>query len=150
MFAYSLEELEMESLGMLMLILLETLIEEDLSQVMSLQSEVVQSVGKPLCKLQWLCLPLKLSTWRLLRLVKKLYGWRDSLVNSMKTFKSVQYFVTVKVQSFLQKIKCFMKEQTILMFGIILFVILLLVVILLWAKLVLMKILQIWWLSHFL
>ena len=36
MFAYSLEELEMESLGMLMLVLLETLIEEDLSQVMSL------------------------------------------------------------------------------------------------------------------
>ena len=74
MFAYSLEELEMESLGMLMLILLETLIEEDLSQVMSLQSEVVQSVGKPLCKLQLLCLPLKLSTWRLLRLVKKPFG----------------------------------------------------------------------------
>ena len=74
MFTYSLEELEMESLGMLMLILLETLIEEDLSQVMSLQSEVVQSVGKPLCKLQSLCLSLKLSTWRLLRLVKKLYG----------------------------------------------------------------------------
>ena len=62
MFAYSLEELEMESLGMLMLILLETLIEEDLSQVMSLQSEVVQLVGKPLWKLQTLCLPLKLST----------------------------------------------------------------------------------------
>ncbi|KAG8489007.1 hypothetical protein CXB51_016978 [Gossypium anomalum] len=58
-----LEELEIESLGKLMLILLETLIEEDLSQVMSLQSEVVQSVGKPLCKLQSLCLPLKLSTW---------------------------------------------------------------------------------------
>ena len=74
MFAYSLEELEMESLGMLMLILLETLIEEDLSQVMSLQSEVVQSVGKPLCKPWSLCLPLKLSTWRLLRLVKKLFG----------------------------------------------------------------------------
>ncbi|KAG8497171.1 hypothetical protein CXB51_008411 [Gossypium anomalum] len=69
-----LEELKIESLGMLMLILLETLIEEDLSQVMSLQSEVVQSVGKPLCKLQSLCLPLKLSTWRLLRLVKKLFG----------------------------------------------------------------------------
>ena len=63
MFAYSLEELEMESLGMLMLILLETLIEEDLLQVMPLQLEVVQSVGKPLCKLQSLCLPLKLSTW---------------------------------------------------------------------------------------
>ena len=62
MFAYSLEELEMKSLGMLMLILLETLIEEDLSQVTSLQSEVVQLVGKPLCKLQSLCLPLKLST----------------------------------------------------------------------------------------
>ena len=74
MFTYSLEELEMESLGMLMLILLETLIEEDLSQVMSLQSEVVQLVGKPLCKLQSLCLPLKLSKWRLLRLVKKLFG----------------------------------------------------------------------------
>ncbi|KAG8501609.1 hypothetical protein CXB51_003912 [Gossypium anomalum] len=72
--ACSLEELKMESLGMLMLILLETLIEEDLSQVMSLQSEVVQSVGKPLCKLQSLCLPLKLSTWQLLRLVKKLSG----------------------------------------------------------------------------
>ncbi|KAG8498697.1 hypothetical protein CXB51_005124 [Gossypium anomalum] len=39
MFAYSLEELKMELLGMLMLILLETLIEEDLSQVTSLQSE---------------------------------------------------------------------------------------------------------------
>ena len=74
MFAYSLEEPKMESLGMLMLILLETLTEENLSQVMSLQSEVVQSVGKPLCKLQLLCLPLKLSIWRLLRLVKKLYG----------------------------------------------------------------------------
>ena len=74
MFAYSLEELEMESLGMLMLILLETSIEEDLSQVMSLQSEVVQLVGKPLCKLQSLCLPLKLSIWLSLRLVKKLFG----------------------------------------------------------------------------
>ncbi|KAG8488527.1 hypothetical protein CXB51_016411 [Gossypium anomalum] len=63
---YSLEEPKMESLGMLMLILLETLIEEDLSQVMSLQSKVVQSVGKPLYKLQSLCLPLKLSTWQLL------------------------------------------------------------------------------------
>ena len=72
MFTYSLEELEIESLGML--ILLETLIEEDLLQVMSLQSEVLQSVGKPLCKLQSLCLPLKLSTWQLLRLVKKLFG----------------------------------------------------------------------------
>ena len=51
MFAYSLEELEIESLGMLMLILLETLIKKDLSQVMSLQSEIVQLVGKPLCKL---------------------------------------------------------------------------------------------------
>ncbi|KAG8474938.1 hypothetical protein CXB51_031648 [Gossypium anomalum] len=57
-------ELEMEPSGMLMLILLETFIEEVLSQVMSLQSEVVQLVGKPLCKLQSLCLPLKLSTWR--------------------------------------------------------------------------------------
>ncbi|KAG8490587.1 hypothetical protein CXB51_013756 [Gossypium anomalum] len=38
------------------------------------KSEVVQSVGKPLCKLQSLCLPLKLSTWRLLRLVNKLFG----------------------------------------------------------------------------
>ncbi|KAG8473406.1 hypothetical protein CXB51_035701 [Gossypium anomalum] len=71
---YNLEELEMESLGMLMLILLETFIEDDLSQVMSLQLEVVQSAGKPLCKLQSLCLPLNLSTWRLLRLVKKLLG----------------------------------------------------------------------------
>ena len=73
MFAYNLEEPKMESLGMLILILLETLIEEDLSQVMSLQSEVVQSVGKPLWKLQSFCLPLKLSTWRLLKLVKKLF-----------------------------------------------------------------------------
>ncbi|KAG8471605.1 hypothetical protein CXB51_036639 [Gossypium anomalum] len=40
-------------------------------------------------------------------------------------------FVTVRVPSFLQKIKCFMREQNTLMFGIILFVILLLVVILL-------------------
>ncbi|KAG8481754.1 hypothetical protein CXB51_027217 [Gossypium anomalum] len=37
-----LEELKMDSLDMLMLILLETLIEEDLSKVMSLQSEVAQ------------------------------------------------------------------------------------------------------------
>ncbi|KAG8474542.1 hypothetical protein CXB51_031315 [Gossypium anomalum] len=42
-----------------------------------------------------------------------------------------KYFVTVRMSSLLQKIKCFMREQNTLMFGIILFVILLLVVILL-------------------
>ena len=47
---------------------------EDLLQVMSLQSKFVQSVGKPLYKLQSLCLLQKLSTRRLLRLVKKLFG----------------------------------------------------------------------------
>ncbi|KAG8498730.1 hypothetical protein CXB51_005092 [Gossypium anomalum] len=44
---YEFGRTEDESLGMLMLILLETLMEEDLSQVMSLQSKVVQSIGKP-------------------------------------------------------------------------------------------------------
>ncbi|KAG8488507.1 hypothetical protein CXB51_016436 [Gossypium anomalum] len=34
----------------------------------------------------------------------------------MKTFKSVPYFVTVRVPSSLQKIKCFIREQNILMF----------------------------------
>ncbi|KAG8482499.1 hypothetical protein CXB51_024054 [Gossypium anomalum] len=43
--------------------------------------------------------------------------WLKGLFSELnEAFKSVQYFVTVKVPSSLQKIKCFMREQNILMF----------------------------------
>ncbi|KAG8502968.1 hypothetical protein CXB51_000803 [Gossypium anomalum] len=58
--------------------------------------------------------------------------WLKGLFSELnEDLQSAQYCVTVRVPSFLQKIKCFMREQNTLMFGIILFVILLLVVILL-------------------
>ena len=64
----------MELLGMSILILLVILIKEDLLQGMFLLLVVVLLVGKIICKLQLLCLLLRLSTWLLQRLEKKLFG----------------------------------------------------------------------------
>ena len=74
MLAYSLGELEMKSLGMLILILLETLIKRYLLQGMSLLLVVELSVRRLPYRIQLHCLLQRLSTWLLLRLVRKLFG----------------------------------------------------------------------------
>ena len=62
MFVCILGELEMESLGMLILIFLVTLIKGDLLKGMFLLLVVVLFIGKLLCRLQLLCLLLRPST----------------------------------------------------------------------------------------
>ncbi|KAG8472490.1 hypothetical protein CXB51_034176 [Gossypium anomalum] len=57
--------------------------------------------------------------------------WLKGLFSELNEDLQISTVFTVRMPSFLQKIKCFMREQNTLMFGIILFVILLLVVILL-------------------
>jgi len=57
--------------------------------------------------------------------------WLKGLFGELtKTYRLLRSFVIVKVISSLQRIKCFMREQSTLMFGIILCVKLLFVVIL--------------------
>ena len=74
MLIYSLGELEMESLVMLILTLLETLIRGDVLQGMSLLLVVVLLAGRLPYRIQLPCLLQRLSTWLLLRLVRKLFG----------------------------------------------------------------------------
>ena len=120
MFVCILGELEMELLGMSILILQVTLIKEDLLQGKFLLLVFVLSVGKLLCILQLLCVLLRLSTWLLQRLVRKLFSQNDYLVNLVTTCRLPQFFVIVRVLFSSQKIGCLMIEQSTLMYSIIL------------------------------
>ena len=71
--AYILGELEMESLGMWILIMLETLIKEDHLQRMFLSMVVMLSVEKTLYRIQLCYLLLRLSIWQLPKLVRNLF-----------------------------------------------------------------------------